>query len=337
MSQFWRAIQQNRRDRGLRAPQAVPVADPPAPSTAAPARAAATAAPATPAPAPPPTPVASAPVGPRISALEPKREAPARSTVDGTTEPVSRVDDHLVSLLAPASFAAEQYRTLRHTVEEAHRESGLSMVGVSSPSVGDGKTTTTLNLAGALSQASDARVLVVDLDLRRPSLGRLLGLPANQPGLVDAIIDSRVELADIATTVRPFNFSVVLAGQPAKAPYELLKAPRLGLLMAKARESYDYVILDAPPLQPMPDCQLIGGFVDKFIVVLACDKTPRRLLGEALNVLAPDKVLGLVFNRNDELLSDYRPEDYGTATRGARWGRAAKRVRQTERHSKNGG
>jgi hypothetical protein len=54
-------------------------------------------------------------------------------------------------------------------------------------------------------------------------------------------------------------------------------------------------------------------------------------------VLAPDKVLGLVFNRNDELLSDYRPEDYGTATRGARWGRAAKRVRQTERHSKNGG
>jgi capsular exopolysaccharide synthesis family protein len=326
MSQFWRAIQQSRRDRGLSVPQPVPAANPPAaPSPPAPS---------TPAP---PTPVAHPPARPQITALEPKREAPARSVVDRATESMARVDDHLVSLLAPASFAAEQYRTLRHTIEEAHRETGLSVVGVSSPSVGDGKTTTAINLAGALSQASDARVLLVDLDLRRPSIGRLLGLPANQPGLVDAVIDSRVELVDVATTVRPFNFAVVLAGQSAKTPYELLKAPRLGTLMAKARESYDYVILDAPPLQPMPDCQLIGGFVDKFVVVLACDKTPRRLLGEALNVLAPDKVLGLVFNRNDELLSDYRPEDYGTATRGPRWSRAAKRMAQTEGHSRNGG
>jgi Mrp family chromosome partitioning ATPase len=135
---------------------------------------------------------------------------------------------------------------------------------------------------------------------------------------VDAIVDPRLQLADVARTVRPFNFAVVLGGQSAKAPYELLKAPRLGTLLEEARKSYDYVILDAPPLLPMPDCQMIGGFVDKLVVVVACDKTPRRLLGEALNVLAPDKVFGLVFNRNDQLLSDYRQEDYSQEVRRGR-------------------
>jgi capsular exopolysaccharide synthesis family protein len=286
MSQFWQALEQAKRDRALQAPQSLPV------------------------PAPP----------------EPKGESPVRLVVDAPAEPLHRLDDHLVSLLAPASFAAEQYRALRFVIEQTHRESAVSVVGVSSPSVGDGKTTTAINLAGALSQAADARVLLLDLDVRRPAIGQRLGLDPSQPGVVDAIVDPRLELADIAKTVRPFNFVVVLGGQSAKGTYELFKAARLRTLLEEARESYDYVIIDAPPLLPMPDCQLIGGFVDKFIVVLACDKTPRRALAEALNVLAPEKVLGLVFTRNDQLLSDYRREDYGEKLRGARWRRAVKRL-----------
>src|SRR5207245_9365879 len=180
-----------------------------------------------------------------------------------------------------------------------HDGAGPAVRG-SSASVGDGKATTPINLAGALSQASDARVLLLDLGVRRPQIGRRLGLDPNQPGLVDAIVDPRLDLADIARAVRPFNFAVVLGGQSAKATYELFKAARLRTLLEEARESYDYVVIDAPPLLPMPDCQLIGGFVDKFIVVLACDKTPRRALAEALNVLAPAKVLALVFTRSDQ-------------------------------------
>ena len=286
MSQFWEALEQAKRDRALQAPPSLPV------------------------PAPP----------------EPKGDSALRLVAEAPVEPLHRVDDHLVSLLAPASFAAEQYRALRFVIEQTHRESAVSVVGVSSPSVGDGKTTTAINLAGALSQASDARVLLLDLDVRRPQIGRRLGLDPNQPGLVDAIVDPRLDLADIARAVRPFNFAVVLGGQSAKATYELFKAARLRTLLEEARESYDYVVIDAPPLLPMPDCQLIGGFVDKFIVVLACDKTPRRALAEALNVLAADKVLGLVFNRSDQLLSDYRREDYGEKVRGARWRWAAKRI-----------
>src|SRR6266542_271748 len=79
------------------------------------------------------------------------------------------VDDHLVSLVAPASFEAEQYRALRHVVEQFHKAQDLRVVAVSSPGMGDGKSTTAINLAGALAQARDARVLLVDADLRRPS------------------------------------------------------------------------------------------------------------------------------------------------------------------------
>jgi capsular exopolysaccharide synthesis family protein len=285
MSQFWRALEQAKRERALQAP---------------------------------PLPVPTAP--------EPNGESPRRLVGNASAEPLHRVDDHLVSLLAPASFAADQYRALRFVIEQAHRESAVSVVAVSSPGVGDGKTTTAINLAGALSQAADARVLLLDLDVRRPAIGQRLGLDPTQPGLVDAIIDPGLDLVDIARTVPPFNFAVVLGGQSAKATYELFKAARLRTLLDTAREAYDYVILDAPPLLPMPDCQLIGGVVDKFIVVLACDKTPRRALAEALNVLAPDKVLGLVFTRNDQLLSDYRREDYGEQVGGARWRRAVRRL-----------
>src|SRR6266702_6741187 len=103
------------------------------------------------------------------------------------------VEEHLVSLLAPASFAAEQYRALRHLVEQFHKSAELTVLAVTSPTVGDGKTTTAINLAGALAQAPDARVLLVDADLRGPAVATHLGLdePAG-PGFVGAILDANL-------------------------------------------------------------------------------------------------------------------------------------------------
>src|SRR4029079_18216104 len=83
---------------------------------------------------------------------------------------------------SPATFEAEQYRALRHTIEQRHRAAGLQVIAVTSAAVGDGKTTTAINLAGALAQAADARVLLVDADLRRPALGGLLGLRGGSGG-----------------------------------------------------------------------------------------------------------------------------------------------------------
>src|SRR6266849_4790139 len=112
----------------------------------------------------------------------PDEAPPARSGRNEPTptsleaEPLEGVDEHLVSLVMPASFEAEQYRALRHVVEQLHRTANLQIIGVSSPGAGDGKTTTAINLAGALAQAPEARVLLIDADLRQPAVGRLLSL-----------------------------------------------------------------------------------------------------------------------------------------------------------------
>jgi len=215
-----------------------------------------------------------------------------------TVARIAALDERLVSLLAPHSYEAEQYRSLRHLVEQAHRTSALSVLAVSSATVGDGKTTTAINLAGALAQAADARVLLMDVDLRRPAIAERLGLPQGHHGLVDAILSQDLKLADVARPCGPLNLAIVTAGIFSDTPYELLRSPRLGDLLDEARRDYDYVVLDTPPLVPIPDARVISKWVDSFLLVVCANKTPRALLEESLNLMDPQKVIGLVFNND---------------------------------------
>ena len=313
MSKFSKALEQAQRDRALRVQPA-----PPPPPPAASAEPTVAPPPASPPPpsAPPVSPVT--PVSPpsvsqrKISssagAPTPKRiPAPRRREA----APTEQVDSHLVSLVAPAGLIAEQYRALRHLVEQRHKQGNMSVIAVSSPGVGDGKTTTAINLAGALAQASDAAVLLVEADLRRPSVGRLLGFEDSRSvGLVDAILDPRMSLADIVQPRPPYNLSVVLAGQSPASPYEVLQSPRLGALLDEAREQYGYIVLDTPPLAPVQDCRVVARWVDGIVLVVAADHTPRALLEAALETLEPDKVLGLVFNGYDHLFSRRNARHY---------------------------
>jgi len=171
---------------------------------------------------------------------------------------------------------------------------------VSSAGAGDGKTITATNLAGALAQSPETRVLLVDADLRRPTISDLLGIGDTRGAdLVGAMLDPAVTLSRIAHSLPAFNLSVVCAGQPPSSPYELLKAPRLTELMNEARRRYDYVIVDTPPLTPIQDCRLVSQWVDGFLVVVAAHRTPRQLLKDALATVDPVKMLGLVFNQDD--------------------------------------
>jgi len=280
MSKFFKALEQAERDRALQ-------------QGGAPRSAGPTASPAPEVEAAEPVTVHGPPA--KIEAAEPvAHQRPPADSSDG-------VDDHLVSLVAPAAFEAEQYRALRHTIEQLHKARDLCIVAVTSPGVGDGKTTTAINLAGALAQASDARVLLVDADLRRPSVARLLALGASDgPGLVNAILDPTLALERVARPRPPFNISVIPAGQVPPSPYEVLKSPRLGELLEEARLRYDYVVVDAPPLCPVQDCRVIAHWVDGFLLVVAAHHTPRRLVDEALSVVERGKILGLIFNGDDQ-------------------------------------
>jgi Mrp family chromosome partitioning ATPase len=126
----------------------------------------------------------------------------------------------------------------------------------------------------------------------------------------------------VVRRLSPYNLSLLPAGEPPPAPYEVLESPRLGELLEQARERYDYVVLDTPPIVSVPDCRVIGRWVDGFLVVVAAHRTPRKLLEEALNLMEPSRVIGLVLGHDDRSLSGY-------GSYGAYVARPARRSRES--------
>lgn len=208
------------------------------------------------------------------------------------------LDSHLVCFLKPDSFEADQYRMLRYAVERACPSEGSRVIAVTSAMSGEGKTLTSVNLAGTIAKTGQARVLIIDADLRRPAVARVLGRAHVHRGwgLVDAILDRRLSLEQIAWNLEPYNVSVVTARRPQSDTYELLSCDRFGDLVREARQRYDYIVIDTPPVLPAADSRLLGKWIDGYMVVVAADKTPRKLLEETFALLGPDKILGIVFN-----------------------------------------
>lgn len=217
-------------------------------------------------------------------------------------------DAHLVSLTAPASFAAEQYQGLRLTIERLARTRDMKVIAVSSPAAGDGKTVTAINLAGALARGSDERVLLVDADLRRPSVARQLGMTDTHVGLADALGDERTSVAGVVRRLDAYNLDVIPAGTPRAGISQLLRSPRLDAFLKEARQRYAYIVIDTPPLLPVFDSALLAKSVDGLLMVVSANRTPRKLLGEALNLLDASAVLGIVFNRDERPLFGYYNE-----------------------------
>lgn len=231
------------------------------------------------------------------------------------------INDHLIGLTDPRSDAFESYLVLRLALERARTAHDLRVVAFTSATVGDGKTTTSINVAAALAQNRRSRVLLIDADLRMPSVGRQLGTPADTPGLAELLVSASSPLASAVTRRSEFNLSVLTAGCLNGAnPYDLFHAPRFKALLDEARASYDHIVVDTPPVVHVADCGVIAPQMDTFVVVVAAHRTPRRLLAEALTILGPEKVFGMVLNRADRPFRGayYGYPGYSPATRDGR-------------------
>jgi capsular exopolysaccharide synthesis family protein len=241
-----------------------------------------------------------------------------------TTAPDGQLIEELVSFRSPSSFEADQYRALRHRVQVAHEDAGATVFAVTSAGPGEGKTITALNLAGALAQSLDTRVLVVDADVRRPSIAYYLRLPdTGLPGLGDIAWRQDCSLGKLTRRIDALNLSVLLAGDAQDGTYELLASDPVQKLIADARCAYDFVIIDTPPLLPLPDSQLLARWADGIVLVVSAHRTPREVAMDALERIDPAKLVAVAFNGDDRPLSQY----YGYYAWGRQPGKTGKKGR----------
>jgi capsular exopolysaccharide synthesis family protein len=187
----------------------------------------------------------------------------------------------------------EQYRRLAAALHDAQVARGLKTVMVTSALPGEGKTLTVVNLALTLAESYARRVLVIDADLRWPSLHAMLGVP-NAAGLSEALAAERCEPAVTEVSGR---LSVMTAGQPGPAPLAGLTSERMGALLEECGTRFDWVLLDTSPVGLLPDGQVLSRLIGAVILVINAGVTPAAAVERAVADLGPECILGTVLNR----------------------------------------
>jgi polysaccharide biosynthesis transport protein len=205
----------------------------------------------------------------------------------------------LATLLMPRSAAAESYRILRTAINLMPIRGRGRVIGVTSCGPGEGKSTTVMNLAVAASQ-QNKRVLLIDGDLRKPALAQRLKLPsATTPGLSRFLSDPQIQPEDCIQPIQSLpGLSVLPVQDIPPFPSELLAQGRLGELLAWARESYDIVLIDTPPVLLVADSLIIAEWLDIVLIVARVRVAQRRALRRVREEFArfPDKHIGIVVN-----------------------------------------
>ena len=190
-------------------------------------------------------------------------------------------------------ICVEQYRRLAGTLHELQVEKGLKTLMVTSTVPSEGKTLTVANLALTLSESYGCRVLLIDADLRRPSVHEVFGLP-NATGLGDVLRSERRELPLLQVSAR---LSILPAGRPDSNPMAGLTSDRMRLLLEQAAAEFDWVLLDAPPVGLMPDARLLAAATRAVLFVIGAGTTPYTLVQRAVAELGPECIVGTVLNR----------------------------------------
>lgn len=196
------------------------------------------------------------------------------------------------------STFAESVRTVRTSVLMSALDDAHKVVVVTSSVPEEGKTTVSFNLAGALGQVK--KVLLIDADLRRPKIGRLLGRESKQPGLAD-LVSGQTQLDKCVFFDERPGIHILTAGTVPPNPLELLSSRRFADVMQKLKDAFDVVIIDSAPLQLVSDAVVLSQFASSVIYVVKADATPYQVAQNGLKKLrrvsAP--ILGVVLNQLD--------------------------------------
>lgn len=224
----------------------------------------------------------------------------------------------LISLSSPQSVVAEQFRSLRTNIEFAQVDEDLKSLLVSSSISAEGKSTISANLAIVFAQ-TEKKVLIVDADMRKPTLHRTFRLN-NQQGLSTLISDSNLSFNQAIQWSPEINLYFLPSGPIPPNPSEMLGSARMKYLMQEFEGHFDLVIYDTPPVTAVTDAQVLASLVDGVVLVCRHGYVRREEVRRAKKVLdnVDANILGYVMNSRPSEAGDgyYSYYGYGYGAEG---------------------
>lgn len=262
---------------------------------------------------------------PISESLESDGEVTESRTIPGRTSP-AKVDLDLERLermgfITPESGRGQLTEEIRHIKRplllnafrgsEPREWSNIIMVTSAKP--GEGKTFTSVNLAMSIAKERDKTVLLVDADVAKSSVSRVLGLTPKLPGLVDYLEDESLALADVLLKTNVPNLRVLPSGRSHIHSTELLASDAMHQLVSEMSQRYPdrIIILDSPPMLVTSEASVLAGLVGQIVVVVESEKTSRQEVNEALGRLDQSKMIGLVLNKARTMLTTGYYDYYG--------------------------
>lgn len=241
------------------------------------------------------------PVGSALPDSEGRGKVSNRVTLD-----VERLER--AGIVTPESARTQLAEELRHIKRPlllnvagkgATVAENANLIMVTSSRPGEGKTFTSLNLAMSIAKERDRTVLLVDADVAKPSITRLLGINANA-GLVDYLIDDSLELSDVLLKTNVPSFRVLPAGRRHIHSTELLASEAMRKLTHELSSRYPdrIVIFDSPPLLATSEAAVLAGLVGQIVMVVEAERTTKQELTDALALINPESIVGMVLNKS---------------------------------------
>ena len=224
------------------------------------------------------------------------------------TEGISVTNQLLVTVSDPHTQAAEEYRKLKSAIVKMTKEgSFMNMLMVTSAIGGEGKSLTSLNLALSLAQEFDHTVLLVDADIRKPSLHTFLGID-NSVGLTDCLLDG-AEVKDALVRTGIGKLSFLSAGRSVSNPAEVFTSQRMRDFFLEIKNRYPdrYIIIDTPPVLPFAETRSLSSVVDGVVLVAKEGLVTLHNIEEAIECIKGTPMLGIVYN---EAATEFHRDSY---------------------------
>lgn len=228
-------------------------------------------------------------------------------TVTYTVQP-SVVNPHVIAITAPQSPFTEEFRVLRTQILHHSQKETMRSIVVSSIGPSEGKSVTALNIAWLMAQSNGKKALIIDADMRRPSISKYLSL--NPKVGLSHLLTGKASFKNSLIRLEPSGLCFLPAGEVREDISELLSGDNFKDILEEAYQHFDFVIVDTPPISLFSDSALMTNFADKALLVIRTNQVRFNDVGRILEAFPKEKIFGSVLNDSEESLMHGGYYDY---------------------------